>query len=332
MKRTLQLTTLIALGILAYLLWDKKQDPQPVEEPVAEIPTAIEKINKKIPEKLFPTPTPKKEVKKTASKKEETSIQMVKPKLENEILPEDEIEIHIQAPNGDLIITTVTVVDDMVIAHGDIMVGQIDSIDDFLERAKSGKPMILPLPKLWEEGTVPYAIDDNLTNADAVKDAIDVINQTTNTKWIPRTNEKDYVRFRVGAINCYSPLGKIGGEQFITLSEGCTKGTVMHEMLHTLGLLHEQNREDRDEHIRILWENIDPKNHLQFQKIKQNSLNLEDHPFDFSSIMLYSQSAFSKYQGDFTIIRVDGDTYYPGKEGLSLGDMKKLDSLYPKKN
>ena len=104
----------------------------------------------------------------------------------------------------------------------------------------------------------------------------------------------------------------------------------MHEMLHTMGLLHEQNREDRDKYIRILWENIDPKNHLQFQKISNKLLDFKKHPFDFKSIMLYGQSAFSKYEKDFTIVRVDGDTYYANITTLSKGDLKKLKSLYPK--
>jgi len=102
-------------------------------------------------------------------------------------------------------------------------------------------------------------------------------------------------------------------------------------MLHTMGLLHEQNRTDRDKYIRILWENIDSKNHLQFQKISNKLLDPSEHPFDFKSIMLYAQNAFSKYPGDLTIIKQDGDTYTANKEKLSSEDLKKINYLYPKK-
>ena len=40
-------------------------------------------------------------------------------------------------------------------------------------------------------------------------------------------------------------------------SKGCfTKGVVVHELLHMLGVSHEQNRPDRDQHLRVDWKNM----------------------------------------------------------------------------
>ena len=46
----------------------------------------------------------------------------------------------------------------------------------------------------------------------------------------------------------------------IKIADGCEYmlGTIIHEMMHTLGFWHEQSRGDRDEHVTIVWENILP--------------------------------------------------------------------------
>lgn len=57
--------------------------------------------------------------------------------------------------------------------------------------------------------------------------------------------------------SCYAWLGHVGGKQPLNLGNGCGhKGTIIHEMLHTLGFAHEQARNDRDRYIRVNWENI----------------------------------------------------------------------------
>lgn len=46
-------------------------------------------------------------------------------------------------------------------------------------------------------------------------------------------------------------------KQVLNLSKGCFRhGTVVHEMLHTLGFYHMQSTYDRDDYVKINWENI----------------------------------------------------------------------------
>ena len=66
---------------------------------------------------------------------------------------------------------------------------------------------------------------------------------------------------RVSSCRCWSSVGqkfwREGGQQ-LSLGSGCNNSiTVMHELLHALGFWHEQSRPDRNQHVEILWENIE---------------------------------------------------------------------------
>ena len=48
-----------------------------------------------------------------------------------------------------------------------------------------------------------------------------------------------------------------GGEQQISIGNGCEHhGIAMHEIMHALGFFHEQSRRDRDNYIKVHFENI----------------------------------------------------------------------------
>lgn len=62
--------------------------------------------------------------------------------------------------------------------------------------------------------------------------------------------------------SCYSYIGRRGGKQVVSLARsGCLyHGTVQHELLHALGFNHEQTRSDRDNHIKVLLQNVQSGN------------------------------------------------------------------------
>ena len=63
----------------------------------------------------------------------------------------------------------------------------------------------------------------------------------------------------IACLRCFSATGKSGSKQPLSLGKGCTtKGVVIHELLHALGMMHEHCRADRDQFIRINFKNVRP--------------------------------------------------------------------------
>lgn len=53
-----------------------------------------------------------------------------------------------------------------------------------------------------------------------------------------------------------------GGPQAISIGKNCDKfGIVVHELGHVVGFWHEHTRPDRDRHVSIVRENIQPGGH-----------------------------------------------------------------------
>ena len=68
---------------------------------------------------------------------------------------------------------------------------------------------------------------------------------------------------------------------------------VVHELIHTLGLWHEHNRPDRDDHISINWDNIEESWRKEFEKNDPDKVDMLG-PYDICSIMHYADHGFTK--------------------------------------
>lgn len=92
-----------------------------------------------------------------------------------------------------------------------------------------------------------------------IEQAFNEYQKRTCIRFKARSSERDYISIVSGNTGCWSSVGRIGGRQEVNLQvPGCTSkvGTVIHELMHALGFLHEQNRSDRDSYITVNWPNI----------------------------------------------------------------------------
>ena len=70
--------------------------------------------------------------------------------------------------------------------------------------------------------------------------------------------------------------------------------TPVHELLHTLGFVHEHTRPDRDNFISVNFDNIEPGKEKNFEKrlrdtssdfFEKGSINSDNTPYDVLSIL-----------------------------------------------
>lgn len=113
-------------------------------------------------------------------------------------------------------------------------------------------------------------------------------------------------------------------------SPSCTTlfGTVLHELLHAIGFMHEQNREDRDSFVVIQKKNIETGREKNFEKAKPGESNSFGISYDFGSVLHYSPRAFSKNGKQTIEQKVTSNEQMGQRVGLSRKDIDKVNKMY----
>jgi len=175
---------------------------------------------------------------------------------------------------------------------------------------------------------VPYVIRNQYSSRELqiIERGLQSFSSFSCIRFVKRTNHRDYLHIQ--SLNgCYSYVGRTGNAQTVSLSrQGCVyHNTVQHELLHALGFNHEQTRADRDNHIRVVLQNVQSGMEHNFNKM--NTLN-QGTPYDYNSVMQYHKYAFSK-NNQPTMVPIPNQNVVIGKATqMSRNDIDRLNRLY----
>jgi len=184
---------------------------------------------------------------------------------------------------------------------------------------------------LWPGGKIPYVIGNEYSASERamILQAIEQYRQKTCIRFVQRKGESDYVSIYRGQ-NCYSNIGRQGGNQRLSLGSNCfTVGLIIHELMHAVGFWHEQSRADRDDYITIKWDNIDPAMKQNFNKLSLSQITHLNTQYDCGSVLHYGPYLFSK-NGQRTIVgkTPQCDRQIRDPVGFSSNDIAKINRLY----
>uniref|UniRef100_A0AAQ5Z216 Metalloendopeptidase n=1 Tax=Amphiprion ocellaris TaxID=80972 RepID=A0AAQ5Z216_AMPOC len=215
--------------------------------------------------------------------------------------------------------------DDPLVIFGDIAVPTgLQNADPCTGRAQGC---------LWPKATdgnvyVPYRISNQYSRRerDEIIRGLRSFAETTCIRFTPLNGQRDFVDIQ-SSTGCFSFVGRRGGGQTVSLRrQGCIfRQIIQHELLHALGFNHEQTRSDRDQHVRILLQNVIQGMEFNFRRINTRNLGT---PYDYNSVMHYGRFAFSRNRQP-TIVPIPNENVAIGRATtMSATDILRVNRLY----
>ncbi len=194
----------------------------------------------------------------------------------------------------------------------------------------NAKSAVFDQRSLWQSGVVPYVVAEGVSEGllARLESAIEHWHNNTGLRFEAHSNTNNLTAFVAvyGADICASNVGKVGTVNYLLLSEFCSTGSIIHELGHTAGLLHEHMRGDRDAYIQINTENIRPQALHNFTEVAPTGFrNYGD--YDYDSIMHYTETAFSS-NGLPTITARQAGVTFGQRDHLSALDSATINLMY----
>ncbi len=187
----------------------------------------------------------------------------------------------------------------------------------------------------WPGGCAPYTYNEGQLSPSEIANinsAVASINATGAIRLIRRTTQTRYIHIvpdyqPLDGVCWSSHIGQSGGRQEVKLDPGTGAGVIIHELCHALGLSHEHQRPDRDEHVAV-DSGIVKVNRLGDFAKKHPPTSVVVGAYDLGSIMHYGPSIKASVDGVTPVVTPLVTTAQIGqRSGLSSGDVSALSSL-----
>ncbi|XP_041612933.1 astacin-like metalloendopeptidase [Vulpes lagopus] len=184
-------------------------------------------------------------------------------------------------------------------------------------------------PKNGEVVEVPFLLSSKYDkpSREVLLKAFAEFERLTCIRFVAYEGQRDFISI-IPMSGCFSSVGRSGGMQVVSLAPTCLQrgpGIVLHELMHVLGFWHEHSRADRDQYIRINWNEIIPGFEINFIKSRSSNMLV---PYDYSSVMHYGRLAFSR-RGLPTITPLWASNVHIGQRwNLSTSDITRVLKLY----
>ena len=234
--------------------------------------------------------------------------------------------------NGETHLRVLENVDGVAISEGDIIFGDADTFFSNAQRRSVRGLSNQVYGTVWPNGLVPYRISDALSDSAVkkIRSAIERWNETGAITMVERTTATaaaypSFIDF-IDAQQCASWVGfQNTGPQSIYTGDKCSEGSMIHEIGHALGLLHEHTRPDRDNYVQINWNSISVDKSHNFD-VLEDAIPLGE--YDYASIMHYGSHFFSR-DGRETITTLQNTDIAIGqRQFISDGDRSSVLELY----
>ncbi|CAJ0602420.1 unnamed protein product [Cylicocyclus nassatus] len=170
----------------------------------------------------------------------------------------------------------------------------------------------------WRNNVVPYMLSAQYSKEQkkTIRDSLAALERVSCFRFVDRGMELDFLMI-APLDGCYSYVGKIGGQQTLSLAVDCIADYIIwHEVMHALGFEHEHQRPDRDDFIKVEYRNVQAGQLANFEKLAPYEVDYNDS-YDYKSIMHYDSHAFGRRDPSSNVRLA---TMIPLRKGINLID------------